>query len=81
MQTHKTSGIVLGSLAALGCEALYGLSYIFTKQATNAASPIALLGWRFLIAFVVMSVLILLHVSQSRFQRQKVAPLVAGCHF
>jgi drug/metabolite transporter (DMT)-like permease len=76
MQTHKTSGIVLGSLAALGCEALYGLSYIFTKQATNAASPIALLGWRFLIAFVVMSVLILLHVVKVDFKGKKLRPLL-----
>lgn len=76
MQTHKTSGIVLGSLAALGCEALYGLSYIFTKQATNAASPIALLGWRFLIAFVVMSALILLHVIKVDFKGKKLRPLL-----
>lgn len=76
MQTHKASGIVLGSLAALGCEVLYGLSYIFTKQATNAASPIALLGWRFLIAFVVMSALILLHVVKVDFKGKKVRPLL-----
>lgn len=76
MQTHKTSGIVLGSLAALGCEALYGLSYIFTKQATNAASPITLLGWRFLVAFVVMSALILLHVVKVDFKGKKLRPLL-----
>lgn len=44
MNTRKTTSVILGSLAALGCEALYGLSYIFTKQATDAASPLALLG-------------------------------------
>ncbi|WP_125710394.1 DMT family transporter [Lacticaseibacillus porcinae] len=76
MKTHQTSGIVLGSLAALGCEVLYGLSYIFTKQATNVASPIALLGWRFFVAFVVMSVLILLHVIKVDFKGKKWRPLL-----
>lgn len=33
-----------GSLCAIGCEALYGLSYLFTKGATEVASPFALLG-------------------------------------
>ena len=49
------SGLI-GSLCALGCETLYGLSYIFTKQATENASELALLGWRFLIAVIVMSI-------------------------
>ncbi len=31
----------------LRCEVLYGMSYIFTKQATQSASALALLGWRF----------------------------------
>lgn len=28
------NNIIIGSLCALGCETFYGLSYIFTKQAT-----------------------------------------------
>lgn len=29
---------------------LYGLSYLFTKQTAETASPLALLGWRFVVA-------------------------------
>ena len=44
-----------GCLCALGCEVLFGLSYVFTKKATDVAGEFELLGWRFLIAFIVMS--------------------------
>lgn len=76
MQPPHSSSVVRGSLAALGCEALYGLSYIFTKQATASASPIALLGWRFLIAFVVMSALIVFKVIRVNFRGKKWRPLL-----
>lgn len=69
-------GLVVGSGAALGCEALYGLSYIFTKQATNQASALALLGWRFLVAFVVMSLLILLGVVHINLKGKPLRPLL-----
>lgn len=49
------NNLTIGSLCALGCEVLYGMSYIFTKQATQSASALTLLGWRFLLAFIVMS--------------------------
>lgn len=54
----EKKNIMIGSFCAVGCEVLYGLSYIFTKQATDHASVFALLGWRFLLALVVMSVLV-----------------------
>ena len=44
-----------GCLCALGCEVLFGLSYVFTKKATDVAGEFELLGWRFLVAFIVMS--------------------------
>ncbi|MCW6677230.1 DMT family transporter [Aerococcaceae bacterium NML180378] len=56
MSDRKHHHLLVGSLCALGCEILYGLSYVFTKQATEIASPLALLGWRFLIAIIAMSV-------------------------
>lgn len=76
MAHQHTRTIVLGSLAALGCETLYGLSYIFTKQATNSASPIALLGWRFLIAFIVMTGLIVAGVIHVNLTGKKLRPLL-----
>lgn len=44
--------ILIGILAALVCEVLFGLSYSFTKSAMGSADEIDLLGWRFLIAAV-----------------------------
>lgn len=58
MNNKKKKDLIVGSLCALGCEMLFGLSYIFTKQVTNLVSPFALMGWRFFIAFIVMSIFI-----------------------
>lgn len=76
MNQRKVTDVVLGSLAALGCEALYGLSYIFTKQATDTASPLALLGWRFLVAFLALTVLIALGIVHVNFKGKKLKPLL-----
>lgn len=76
MHKSNTSGLVLGSLAALGCETLYGLSYIFTKSATDIASPLALLGWRFLIAFILMTLLIVVGVIHVDLKGKKLGPLL-----
>ena len=54
--------IAIGCLCALGCEVLFGLSYVFTKSASETVGTFELLGWRFLIAFVVMTVLVLVGV-------------------
>ena len=58
MNNKKKKDLIVGSLCALGCETLFGMSYIFTKQVTNLVSPFALMGWRFFIAFIVMSIFI-----------------------
>ncbi|MDD6175772.1 MAG: DMT family transporter [Firmicutes bacterium] len=47
--------IVLGIFCAVANEVLYGFSYLFTKQITNQVSAITLLSWRFLIAFLTLS--------------------------
>ena len=35
MNNKKKKNLIIGSLCALGCEALFELSYIFTKQVTK----------------------------------------------
>lgn len=60
MKNSKTLDNTAGVLCALGGETLFGLSIIFTKQVTEYADALSLLGWRFLIAFVVMSLCLLL---------------------
>lgn len=72
----KRDHILTGSFCALGCEILYGLSYIFTKQATSEVSALSLLGWRFLLAFIVMSILAGTGFIKIRLKGRNVKPLL-----
>ena len=54
-QNLTRKNLIVGNLCALGCEILYGLSFIFTKQAVQTAGIFALLGWRFFTAAVFMN--------------------------
>lgn len=71
----KSNDLTIGRLCALGCEVLYGMSYIFTKQATQNASALSLLGWRFLLAFVVMSILAVTGVIKVHLRGRNIIPL------
>ena len=68
--------IAIGCLCAVGCEVLYGLSYVFTKQATETASALSLLGWRFLVAFSAMSILVALGLVKVSFKGKGLKPLL-----
>ena len=57
---------LIGSACALGCEVLYGLSYIFTKHVSESTSGFALLGWRFLVAFIAINLLVLFGIVKIR---------------
>lgn len=58
-EKRKNKGMWIGVSAALGCEIIFGLSYIFTKRATDVATPLALLSWRFVIAFFAVNLPVL----------------------
>ena len=64
-----------GCLCAIGCETLFGLSYIFTKQATESASEFALLGWRFLVAAIVMNLSVIFGFIKINFKGKSMKPL------
>ena len=72
----KQNGLIIGSLCAIGCEVLYGVSYIFTKQATDNASVLSLLGWRFLLASLVMSLFVVLGIIKVNLKRKSLKPLL-----
>lgn len=55
---------------------LYGCSFVFTKGAVDQISPAALLGWRFLLAFVVMAVLAATRVIRITLTRATARPLL-----
>ena len=72
----KMNNVVIGCLCALGCEVLFGLSYVFTKQAMGEVSAFSLLGWRFLVAFIVMTTLTALHVVKIDLKGKSLRPLL-----
>ena len=65
-----------GILCAMACEAIYGFSYLFTKNATEHASELSLLGWRFFIAILVMGTLALLGVLKINLKGKNLRPLL-----
>lgn len=75
METLRKNNLVVGILCALCCEIIYGMSYIFTKQATKVTSGFALLGWRFLIAFVIMTFLVLLGIVKVNLKEKSLKPI------
>ena len=72
----KDNRVLTGSLCALGCEVLYGLSYLFTKQTAEKASPLALLGWRFVVALAAMSLCVALEFIPVRLKGRRLGPLL-----
>ena len=67
---------LIGCLCAFGCEVIFGLSYMFTKQATEISSELSLLGWRFFIAFIFISILCVLGVVKINFRNKKLKPIL-----
>ncbi len=65
-----------GSLCAAGCEIIYGMSYVFTRQAIQGASELSLLSWRFTLSFIVMSILVVLGVIKVDLKVKKLKPLL-----
>lgn len=76
MNYENQKSNTVGILCAVGCETLYGLSYIFTKQATACASELALLGWRFFLAVLVMSLCVLLGFIKVNLKGKPLKPLL-----
>jgi len=54
--------IILPYISATTTSLIFGLSYLFTKRALNFAEPFELLSFRFLTAFLIMSLLIILRI-------------------
>lgn len=65
-----------GAACAVGCMVLYGLSFLFSKQATDLAEPLWLLGWRFVTAFLVMTLLRVAGLVHIRLRGKNLRPLV-----
>ena len=77
MIMKSRSRILWGCLCAVGCETLFGLSYICTKEATQAASALTLLGWRFFVAAAFMALCAASGRVQVRWKGKPRKPLLA----
>lgn len=51
------SPFVKGSLYSMLASVVYGLSPIFTKNISNYYSPMTIIGWRFLVAFLIIELM------------------------
>ncbi len=66
----------MGILAALGTEALYAFSFVFTKDAVGRITPLTLLGWRFVVAFTALLLLMAFRVVRVRVTRTTLVALL-----
>jgi len=59
MERRKT---VIGTICTLACQFIFGFSLLFTRTATDLVSPMTLLSWRFIVAFVFFTLCVFLGV-------------------
>jgi len=67
--------ILSGSLSAIFCEVLFGFSYLFTKRITDSISPMTLLSWRFIIAFLFFNICMLAGILKVDFKNKSISSL------
>ena len=67
---------ILAYLAAIISSIIFGLSFLFSKIALTVASPLALVAFRFLLAFVIMSVLIIFNVFKVNYKNKPIKELI-----
>ena len=72
----RNTNLMTGCLCALGCETLFGLSYVMTKWASAQVSALALLGWRFVLGALVMGLCAALGLVKLQLKGKKKAPLL-----
>lgn len=70
------SRTALGAACAVGCEILYGFGYVFTKSVSDTVSAFTLLGWRFLLAFLGMSLLAAAGVLKVSYRGKKLGKIL-----
>ena len=75
LSEKKESNTIIGCLCAFGSEFLFGLSFLFSKDATNQAGVFELLGWRFFIAFVAMSICVLTGIIKIHIRKENIKSL------
>lgn len=62
-------------ISATTTSIIFGLSFLFSKKALNVASPFTLLSFRFLTAFLVMAILVLLKIIKIDYKNKPIKKL------
>jgi drug/metabolite transporter (DMT)-like permease len=65
----------IGVLCAVACEVLFGFSFLFTKKIIATVSPMTLLSWRFIFAFLLMTACIPLRLIKINLRGKRLLPL------
>lgn len=81
MTNNTKKDLIIGSLCAIGCEVLFGLSYLFTKEAGQTASALALLGWRFLVAALFLLILFVIGLIRVNFKGKSIKYVLLAAIF
>jgi len=69
LKSLSKNKILIGCICIILVEIIYGISYMFTRKATQSgASSLALLGWRFVVAFLVILILVICRVIKLDFK-------------
>ena len=63
-------------LASIGYATIFGLSFLFSKMALEVASPFKLISFRFLLAFVTMSILLILKIIKVNYKGKNIKDLI-----
>ncbi len=81
MKDLSSNNTVVGILCAIACEILFGLSLAFTKDVAQVWGAFALLGWRFVVALVTMSFLVILGIVKINLKGKNIRPLLCAALF
>ena len=71
---NKTN--ILPILSGILTSSIFGLSFLFSKKALNIVEPFTLLSFRFLIAFLIMSILKLLGIIKINYKGKNIKNLI-----
>ena len=68
-------------LAGIGFATIFGLSFLFSKQALNYVSPMGLIAYRFLIAWILFVILILFKIVKIQYSKHMIKYLILTALF
>lgn len=73
--------LTIGIICTVVCETIFGLSYLFTKHITLSFSPLDVLSWRFMIAFIGINLCLLFKIIKVDFKGKDLKPILMTALF